>query len=243
LGRHLKTKANLEKEKGSPESKVQGLSPDMEILPNEAPKGRAFGIALARFVIQNHLHIIEVHASDTARAIETRKLALAQLALSYPHFPTFDVVAPSRALWEHRKGSLEDGGLEGMLRSEAYPDEETRHRAKTDSDFLHGAEGSGGETPNQAGERWVEQWFKPLIAQPNFQQRETPEDPIPTVVAFGHNLVTDRGISRLMHEEHEPLSGKYKVSNGTGLILAEFDSGWMVLPDRIIPTAEELTGA
>jgi broad specificity phosphatase PhoE len=212
----------------------------MEILPGEAPKGRALGIALARFALQNGLRIIEVHASDTVRAIETRKLALAQLALSYPGFPSFDVVAPSRALWEHRKGALEDGGLEGMLRSEAYPDAETKRRAAEDPNFRHGAEGSGAETPNEAGKRWVEQWFYPLTEQSNFQSRENAEAPIPTMVAFGHNLVTDRGISRLMHEEHNPLPGKYKVGNGAGLVLAEFDSGWAVVPDRIVPTAVDL---
>lgn len=240
LARHAITPANLAKYEGRTDSRVQGLSADMSIAhPEGTLQSHAFGIALWGFIVRNELHVVEVHASDTKRATKTRDLAL-------EHIPNLTVIAPSQELWEHRKGKREKGGLEGVLRSEAYPDEKTRHAAREDWDFRHGTLESGGERPREAGERWLG-WFNRLVQQPNFQPRPDASVPIPTILAFGHNLVTACGITLLNHDGESPLppisDRTFKTENATALLLAEIDGQWSVLPDRLIPTAAEFEEA
>lgn len=243
LARHAITPANHAKYEGHADGRVQGRSVDMPIIyPEGHVQAHAFGMALGKFVTRHNLQTIEVHASDTVRTRTTRDLALKHVVPDPP------VVAPSQMLWEHCKGDAKKGGLEGLLRTEAYPTEAIRRRAAEDPDFRHGSPESGGETPNEAARRWLDGWFLPLIKQMNFQPRTSPaepHEPLPTVIAFGHNLVTSRGINWLMHGDNDgplpPVSDPaYKVKNGTALLLAEIDGRWSVLPDRLIPTSADI---
>lgn len=241
LARHAETPANRAKYEKRADSQVQGLSVEMPIIyPDGAIQSHAFGLAFRGFALQNRLHVVEVHASKTVRTVTTRDLAL-------EHLSDFTVIPPSQQLWEHSKGDKEKGGLEGVLRSEAYPDEATRRKAKESWDFRHGTLESGGETPREAGERWL-RWFNRVVEQPNFQPRVDDRSPIPTVVAFGHNAITAYGITLLNHDGESPLpptsDRAFRVSkNATALLLAEIDGQWSVLPERIEPTSAEFREA
>jgi broad specificity phosphatase PhoE len=208
--------------------------------PDGAIQSHAFGLAFRGFVSQHRLDIVEVHASQTTRTTETRELAL-------EHMPGLTAIAPTPQLWEHRKGDKKLGGLEGVLRSEAYPDEATRRKVKQNWDFRHGTLESGGETAREAGERWL-RWFNQVVERPNFQPRVDDLETIPTIVAFGHNAVTAYGITLLNHDGKSPLpptnDRTFRVrKNATALLLAERDGQWSVLPERIEPTPAEFREA
>jgi broad specificity phosphatase PhoE len=234
--RHAITPANKAKYEGSADSRVQGLSPDMPIDPEDGPvQAHAFGIAFGKFVLQHGLRVVAVHASDTVRTIATRDLALT-------HLGGFTVADPTDELWEHRKGSLE-----GMLRDEAYP-KEVRQQAADNWDFRHGHDtpASKAETPREAGERWL-RWFTQETTQPDFQPRTSAKLPIPTLLVFGHNLVTACGITLLNHDGESPLppvsDRTFKVDNATGLLLADYNGQWSVLSERLIPIPAEVEAA
>ena len=239
LARHAITPANRAKYEGHSDGRVQGRSVDMPIIyPEGHVQSHALGIALGKFATRHNLQIIEVHASDTVRTRTTRDLAL-------EHVPNLVVAAPSQMLWEHCKGDAKKGGLEGLLRTEAYPTEAVRRRAAEDPDFRHGSLESGGETPNEAGKRWLDGWFLPLIKQAHFRPRTNAEQPLPTMLAFGHNLVTSRGIHWLMHSDTDGLlppvsDSAYKVKNATALLLAEIDGQWSVLSDPVVPMPADI---
>lgn len=236
LTRHAITPANRAKYEGSTESQVQGLSVDMPVAhPEGAIQAHAHGLALGRFALEQSINIVEVHTSKTIRTITTRDLAL-------EHMSGLSIATPSRELWEHRKGDKTKGGLEGILRSEAYPDK----TVVDDWDYRHGTRESGGETPREAGERWL-RWFSHVTQQANFQPRQSADEAVPTIITFGHNAITAYGITLLNHDSESPLppasDRTFKVHNATSLLLAEQNGTWSVLPERLEPTPEDFEEA
>ncbi len=235
LVRHAITPVNKARYEGRPDNLVQGLSPDM---PIDAPEGviqsHAFGIAFGRFAVRNNIQVVSVHAADTRRAKTTRDLALT-------HTPNLTIVPPTLQL-----GELQKGSFEGRRRNEVYP-EAVKQQADDDWDFRHGEETPTrkAQTPREAGEQWL-RWFQETKERPDFQPRTDPTQPLPTILVFGHNLITACGITLLTHKgeaELPPVSDRtYKVNNATGLLLAEHANLWSV-PGRIVPTAADFEQA
>ncbi len=219
LARHGRSVANAALKARSAEGRIQGAGIDVPLDVLGEWQGRAFGVALGRFVAHNNISIDIVHSSDAKRAIDTRDNALATSGLR-----------PPLALPDHRLRELCKGEQEGKLRSEVFVDSELSR----DWHYRYGSVEKGGQTLYEAGRRWLK-WFHDTIR---------PEPPSPsTVLAFGHNAVTACGLWLLTHPQTDPTDYEetqlYRTDNGTALLLVQEGEEWRVLSERIVPYPED----
>lgn len=230
--RHGQTLANAQRRSGSLDSRVQGASLDIDLDATGEVEALASGLMLRRFMGRYSLQIVGVHSSDARRAYRHRRLALTHANIIAP------MLQPEKDLREMCKGNLE-----GMLRSEAYPDKVAVYQSRHAWHFRHGNKKSGGETPCEAATVWLE-WFRSQIAQSS-SQRDSSR--VPARIVFGHNLKTSYGVWRLLHNEPLPSLAEatelYGTENGCGLVLAKQQNTWTALPTRLRPTEEELEEA
>lgn len=228
LARHGRTQANAErKARVLRDGPVQGFSKELPLDAVGERQAESLGRALSSFIARHNLNITAVHVSDSVRGAQTRDRALGTAGLGHV------LVMPPDA----RLGEMSKGNLEGMMRSQAYPTEEIERRQAIDWHFRHGTKSSGGETPFEAGSRWLD-WFDETT-QINSGHDNT--KCIPAVVAFGHDLVTSYGLWLLTHpggpttslEDTLPL----RTQNGTAQVVVESHGAWDIAPKRIVPMA------
>lgn len=222
LARHGRSEANAAQRAQSPESRIQGASVNVRLDSLGEWQGRAFGLALGRFVTRYDITIDVVHSSDAKRALDTRDNALGTSGLELP-----------LALPDPRLRELCKGEQEGELRSEVFVDPVLSR----DWHYRYGSRERGGETLYEAGVRWV-RWFYDAM------QPELPSPPSPsTLLAFGHNGVTACGLWLLAHPGQYPADFEetqlYRADNGTALLIAREAGSWHVLSERIVPVTED----
>jgi broad specificity phosphatase PhoE len=152
LGRHGRTASNEARLSGTPDSRVQGFNPHMEMTEAGIVRAAAFGFPLGRLVARRNVAIVGGDTSQADRAQYTSQLSQRTSGLAVP------LQAPDARLNELNKGDLE-----GMLRAEAYPEGEGAHQA--DWHLRHGKAERGGETAWEASERWLD-WFVETTAKP-----------------------------------------------------------------------------
>jgi broad specificity phosphatase PhoE len=221
LARHGRSVANAMRKESPAESRIQGADVKVPLDALGEWQSRASGLAFGRFIAERNINLMAIHSSDAHRALQTRDLAL----------ETGDIEAfqytPDPRLQEICKGEWE-----GELRREIYIDP----YLSRDWHFRYGSAERGGETPYEAGMRWLD-WFQDATHPDIF-----PSSPGSTVMAFGHNGVTAYGLWLLTHPGKPPENydetEQFRVDNGSGLVLTEYEDTWHVM-DVIAPSRED----
>lgn len=217
LARHGQTPSNRDHMMQSAESRVQGFSKDMPLSEAGEAETYALGHAVGEYVLARSIEAVLVDSSDAKRTITTRDNVLTSSGLGDKA-----IIRPV----DVRLRELAKGNLEGMLRSDAYPTEDSRRRQHNDWDFRHGTLESGGETALEGGVRWLE-WL---------DEAERSVPPKGVLVAFCHGLTTAYGLTLRFNrsKDRPPLTQAkdYLLPNCHALVLTK-PSGELAITDRI----------
>lgn len=211
LARHGRSEMNESR------THVQGRGLWVPLSKNGRSDAGALGRGLRSIVSRRRLVVTEAITSQAWRAKDTAALALKACGIAPP-------ILEDAALNEINKG-----WLEGMLLSEAYPQEV---EAAIQADPWHFRYG-GAETLADAAGRW-DDWLRTMYDHPI--PEVSPADATPATLVVGHNVVTASGIARaLMDEPTMECMQSYRIPNAAAFVLAQYDEGWILEPTRLLP--------
>jgi broad specificity phosphatase PhoE len=220
-------------------SRIQGFAPQTPLSDLGAERAEQSGApGLRRFLDQHHLEVVEVYSSEADRARQTAARVLGGAGVQA-------TVRVDGRLNEQNKGHNQRGGVEGLLRAEvetaAYKAREALQgwHFRPGVDDKPGVAESGAETPAETAARWLA-WRDDLTTRLEREGVPRTSDPnaTPTILVFGHNLITAYGMGAERGMDVPESKRLYRVGNGEGLVLGWDGQSWNLQGQLYRPAVE-----